>query len=118
MMPATCVPWPKSSRARALGRSVKSTLATTRPRSARCGATPESITATPMPRPVKPRQPASPLHTWSAPVDSVVTAIIRAHRHVARTLRRPSGSSLSASSCPPVTSSTAPPRTLFFTLTP
>jgi hypothetical protein len=56
---------------------VKSTDATMRSRNALCGAMPESITAMPMPRPVRPRNRSSPSHTWSAPVDAVVTAIIR-----------------------------------------
>ncbi len=50
MMPATCVPCPNSSTARA-ARRVKSTLAATRLRMRGSCAMPESMTATPMPRP-------------------------------------------------------------------
>jgi uncharacterized protein len=56
---------------------VKSADATTRSLSAPCAAIPESMTATPIPLPVKPRAPPRPAHTWSAPVDCVVTAIMR-----------------------------------------
>ena len=46
------------------------------------------MTATPMPRPVKPAEPGRrPLHTWSAPVAVVVTAIMPLHRHVTRQVR-------------------------------
>ena len=56
-----CVPWPFSSpAAHAAAAPVKSRLSATRPRRCGCRAsTPVSMTATPMPRPVKPRSPSS-----------------------------------------------------------
>ncbi len=58
MMPAMCVPWPFSSRFR-LPAPVKSRLSASPLRTEACRAsTPVSITATPMPRPVKPRSPS------------------------------------------------------------
>ena len=61
MMPATCVPWPFSSRPseRWTLAPVKSRLSATRLARYGCFAsTPVSITATPMPRPVNPRNPS------------------------------------------------------------
>ena len=74
-MPAMCVPWPYSSRPRPR-RSVKSTLATTRPLSAGWSAIPLSIMATPIPRPsTAPSVATAPDHAASAPVVRVVTAM-------------------------------------------
>ena len=76
MMPATCVPWPHSSRPLPFG-SIMSTRALTCPRSSGTIVTPESSTATPTPLPVTPLPagPKSPDHAWSAPIDTSVTAI-------------------------------------------
>jgi hypothetical protein len=54
---------------------VKSTLATTRPRSAGTSAIPESMMATPTPSPVTPATAPKPSHAWSAPIATFVIAI-------------------------------------------
>ncbi len=111
-IPATWVPWPYSSRPAPFG-PVKSTDAMTRPLIAACAAIPESMIATPIPRPVTPTSPSIPLCAWSAPVDWVVTAISR-WTGTSPAMCDTSKSRLSASSCPPVTSITAPPAIRFF----
>ena len=64
--------------AAALPAPVKSRLSASPLRTDGCRAsTPVSITATPMPRPVKPRSPSyAPRQTWSAPIASAVTVDI------------------------------------------
>ena len=70
MIPATCVPWPFWSMPGPRS-SVKSRVAMMRPRNSGMFATPESMTATPMPLPVSGPMPAAQPPSWtrSAPID-------------------------------------------------
>ena len=70
-------------------------------------AIPESITATPIPRPVNAGRPEIPAHTWSAPTDCAATAIIRVTLLSAEIVPTAASAAIAAS-CAPVTSSTAP----------
>ena len=103
MIPATCVPCPYWSSPVPLA-PVKSTDGSMRPCSALWRDTPESMTATPIPRPVACATPGStPAHAWSAPIACVETAIC--DRTSVSPARCPTaGSALIASSASRVTS--------------